>query len=165
MKSIRSIHKYIYIYVYCVHICDGQWRRPGAAEGIVWLKVTLHAAPHLDPAQDQNPIQITSNRVKRGKILRRPTTPTLEPTQGKIWSQSPTDATSRSWHWNGSWLKKPLICPWVVSRVDQHCNEHNHTRTSINTEENMDADRNTSSTDGLRMSVRDHDSLSRANSA
>ena len=43
--------------------------------------------------------------------------PTLEVTQGKLVSQSPTDAT-RFWrHLYGSCLKKLSICPWVASRV------------------------------------------------
>ena len=43
---------------------------------------------------------------------------TLEAAQGKIMSQSPTDATSLRWHLYSSWLKKPSICPWVASRVE-----------------------------------------------
>ena len=43
--------------------------------------------------------------------------PTLEATPGHIWSQSPTDANSGRWHLKGDWLKKPSVCPWVVSRV------------------------------------------------
>ena len=46
---------------------------------------------------------------------------TLEATQGQILSQSSTDATSRRLHLNGSRLKRPSICPWVVSRVDDGC--------------------------------------------
>ena len=42
---------------------------------------------------------------------------TLEATQVQISSRFSTDATSGRWHLNGSWLKKPSICPWVVSRV------------------------------------------------
>ena len=43
--------------------------------------------------------------------------PTLEATQVQILSQSPTDATRFWCHLCGSRLKKPSICPWVVSRV------------------------------------------------
>ena len=42
---------------------------------------------------------------------------TLKATQGQIWSQCPTDATSERWHLKGSWLDAPPICPGVVSRV------------------------------------------------
>ena len=37
--------------------------------------------------------------------------------QGQILCQSPPDAISGRWHLSGSWLNKPPICPWAVSRA------------------------------------------------
>ena len=48
---------------------------------------------------------------------------TLEATQGKILSQSPTDPTSGRRYLHVSWLKKPSIFSWVVLRVAIDLNE------------------------------------------
>jgi hypothetical protein len=48
---------------------------------------------------------------------------TLEATKGQILSQSHADATSGRYHLNGRGLKKPSICPWVVSRAGKERGE------------------------------------------